>query len=52
MEPHWISGKEKVAGAAARKGGHTDTLQGHKRSIKVDILENGTTLNKAFISQS
>ena len=32
VETHWLSGKEKVPGAAVRKEGHADSLLEHERN--------------------
>ena len=39
METHWLSGKEKVPGAAVSKGGHADSLLDMRRPITIDFLE-------------
>ena len=44
VETRWLSGKEKVLGAAVRKEGHANSLLGHKRSITIDFLEKSATL--------
>ena len=31
VKMHWLSGKEKIPGAAVRKGGHADSRLGHER---------------------
>ena len=47
METHWLSGKEKVPGAAVSKGGHADSLLGYEKTYYYWFPWKGTTVNSA-----
>ena len=47
----WLSGKEKVPGAAVSKEGHAYSLLGNEGPTTIDFLEKGATVNSASYCQ-
>ena len=51
VETHWLSGKEKVLGAAVSKESHAGTVFYDMKCLSIDFLEEGATVNSASYCQ-
>ena len=50
VEIHRLSGKEKIPGLVVSKEGYANNVLGDERSITIDFLKKGATVNGASYS--